>query len=928
MRLFLKITIFVLVVLVFATLVTGLVVWNRLPSLIEHRIMPYFAAEYGFSEIEVDVRRIGPGGMDFADLRIVGTEGELLRIDSVRLDYSLSGLLWGHHINNLEISGLRGAIEVTEDGISPEGGLPPEFLDLLKFGEKPEEVDEPSAFLVDGIEIRNSEISIVWGDFSEAVPVALSLGAVSSGMDSLDFDAVLTPRGKKLEISGVFDFSRNSLQAVSRAVRFPSARFADFPGSPEILSSTEINFSWQADAEFDLPTMTMNRAEVSAILHPSRLRTEEFGLITFAEPGRDSEPVALTLEFDGGVARGSMKEISLFGPEWEMDGENLVFQLTPPPSAGEDWQFETEGKLAFSDETRGIKVPSVTFQGGLQYGSDEGGSWNLAAIGDELQVEYGAGAFQFFDFSLDGNGTLTEALAELNFKIDEWHARYGDANLSGSAMEGEGKLAKNAVDFGLEMADIKMISESALFNLKGLSVKGESRSGVEVDDFMGNLMEFPLQGWLEIDSARFVEEEKDLTVEGMSGRIPLQWPLPSFAEIDTEETEEDSFIVEPDSEIGKIQVDRIVYGERQLGSFGAALGWSYQGLLFEGEGVSDFLPDLKTGFAGELRVEPDADLALEGRAWIEDWNLAQPLEIGRFLPAAEGVSITGEWNALLNFSFAEGELQLALETVGRKIDLKAPDSGLEIGNMTVLLDFPDLLEMRSAAGQMISFEKGTLGRLEFSRGIMQFRLDDPHNWFIEKAGADWAGGRVSVFSLEFDPAVTSYSFDLFCEDLELTEMMRQFDLGAAEGEGRLNGRVPIDYNEGELRLDDGFLYSTPGLNGAIKISDAGLMQGVIPEDTSGQMALTKAALKDFEYDWVKLRLSMEEETLKLKFKFDGKPAGEVMPFVFQDDIGDWVRVDAESAGSRFSEMRIDLNFTLPLNEVIGIGMDIHELFSP
>ena len=93
---------------------------------------------------------------------------------------------------------------------------------------------------------------------------------------------------------------------------------------------------------------------------------------------------------------------------------------------------------------------------------------------------------------------------------------------------------------------------------------------------------------------------------------------------------------------------------------------------------------------------------------------------------------------------------------------------------------------------------------------------------------------------------------------------------------------------------------------------AGLPPGTVQH---AQMDLAREALKDYTYDWAKLRILTEGEDILLKMEFDGKPAAP-LPFVYKKEIGGFARIDAGSKGSHFQGIHLNVNFRLPLNEIM------------
>ncbi|MDP3429288.1 MAG: hypothetical protein Q8R89_03045, partial [Desulfomicrobium sp.] len=83
----------------------------------------------------------------------------------------------------------------------------------------------------------------------------------------------------------------------------------------------------------------------------------------------------------------------------------------------------------------------------------------------------------------------------------------------------------------------------------------------------------------------------------------------------------------------------------------------------------------------------------------------------------------------------------------------------------------------------------------------------------------------------------------------------------------------------------------------------------------GQLDLAAEALKDFSYDWARIRINTEERELIVSLELDGKPE-KPLPFTYNREIGGFARVDASSPGSIFQGIRLDVNFRLPLDQLL------------
>ena len=142
-------------------------------------------------------------------------------------------------------------------------------------------------------------------------------------------------------------------------------------------------------------------------------------------------------------------------------------------------------------------------------------------------------------------------------------------------------------------------------------------------------------------------------------------------------------------------------------------------------------------------------------------------------------------------------------------------------------------------------------------------------------------------------------------------------MAKAEGKGSVSGRIPVRFNKGDFSFDNGFLFSTPGDGGIIHLSGADILTQGIAKDTAqyNQIDLAREALKDYDYNWVKLLMNTEGENLMLKISFDGKPSN-LLPFVYKKDFWGFVRVKSGKQLSDFQGIRLNVNMGIPLNKIL------------
>ncbi len=259
----------------------------------------------------------------------------------------------------------------------------------------------------------------------------------------------------------------------------------------------------------------------------------------------------------------------------------------------------------------------------------------------------------------------------------------------------------------------------------------------------------------------------------------------------------------------------------------------------------------------------------------------------------------------------DGSLSASL-TDGR---IRADEGDMEVIGIELSAQMPDLFRGVTAPAQPLSFDRAGIGDLEVTDGRIRYQVEPDGTILVESLTGRWAGGTISTgaFRISTREAADELGVTIYCDRLNLATVLRQLGVAQADGEGSVNGKVPVRLRGGRLIFDDGFLYSTPGKGGTIHVRGADLITA--GGDAETQVALAAEALKDYEYDWATLRLNTEGDDLLMGLSFNGRPAGP-LPFVYDRTVGGFVRVSGEAAGSSFQGIRLDVNFRLPLDRLL------------
>ncbi len=257
-------------------------------------------------------------------------------------------------------------------------------------------------------------------------------------------------------------------------------------------------------------------------------------------------------------------------------------------------------------------------------------------------------------------------------------------------------------------------------------------------------------------------------------------------------------------------------------------------------------------------------------------------------------------------------------------DLEWPDKNISMTDLRTELFLEDIMAVSSRPEQLLEIKSMAVNDIRISDMSVTYTIESLSSILVENTRFKWCNGHVTTEAFRFPRADESYSLTLYCDRLELAQLLYQVGSFEARGDGTVNGRIPLLYSDGRFHFDNGFLFSTPGSSGTISLKNTQRLISGIPEDTVqyAQLDLAREALKQYEYKWARLNLNSEEDTLLMNLQFDGQPANPVLPFEFKKDIGAFVRVDASSAGSKFQGIKLDVNVRIPFHQMIKFGTQI------
>ncbi|WP_147819031.1 intermembrane phospholipid transport protein YdbH family protein [Salidesulfovibrio onnuriiensis] len=419
--------------------------------------------------------------------------------------------------------------------------------------------------------------------------------------------------------------------------------------------------------------------------------------------------------------------------------------------------------------------------------------------------------------------------------------------------------------------------------VSGLRVSLEGVAGADAADFLLKA------------SSKGVAVGREHRTGALRLELPLAWPAPEKGSA------------------GTVSVTGIRTGKHRVGSLKASLWQQGLGAGMKGRLSSGLLPGLRLDLQGNYAAETGA-----GKLNFESsYTLPTNYDPSGLVPALAGYTVGGTMNLEGEARFGPDglESQAALYLSGGS--LANAESNLSMTGIRLIFEMPDLTELRSAPAQFLAFDRMAAGNIAVTNGRAAFQLEPRGVLLVEGGGFDWAGGKVSCRAFRVVPGRPEYDVTLLCNELRLSEILGQLGLAKAQGYAALSGELPVTWKNGQISFNGGFLHSTPGEGGTIQVEGMQSLLDSIPKGTPqrGQLELAQAAVKDFEYKWVRIKADTVGKDLLLRLSLDGRPKS-TLPFVYRKEIGGFIHIEGDMKGSNFQGLRLDVNFSLPLDRIL------------
>jgi hypothetical protein len=807
------------------------------------------AEKFGLKNLQFRAIHVGWRRLDLADITVGDAADPDLRIPYLSLEYSLVGL-WGKKIKNVRLVGAWIKIEDRGRGFQFRGLTAPP---------KPRAQSVEMVTVVQ-LSLEECHVRILWKGRSLEIPLSASLHAMGP---NYSFAARLRPLMETVRLQGTID---KNFTAGKLAFMIPG-----FPLQSLLEQAGLGSMAWgkgriAVDGEIVLQDGNFKTAAVSvsglgdlrlAFPDQGSVMLDRFFLAFHLGGGFTARDIIAgaqgrQLRF-GELAVASPFQLDIRGRQWP-DLEFSIRDLeiaSPLPVVVERISGKITGPWTAAQVSGGLRL--------------QNGNGMLAALGlpGEIIRPYAVDAD--FQGSLKNGNISWTITAKGNRGIavaDGQNSLRGQFDLDAS-LRGDARRMHASASFRMPAADLQLAGYRARAEAFGGSAELEYVFG---GNFLG-------RGVVRISGGNVAPRAGDgLEASGIRLNLPWHWPGGG------------------PSESGGFSVSRLQSAGMHWQDINGTLTQAETALRFSGS-MQSVLAKIALKFQGHYTPNPiggglQADFSIPSVV-LPARTALQPLH-----PLLQGTSGGGRFQA-------EGRIWTGNDSFGGSASMRIADAdfdkqkeGITLRGVNAEIKLDRLFDFVTAPAQRIGFRELKWQEMSFTNGELVFAGESGGTVFIESGRFDWCGGKIIIAPFRLEPDQTDFLMTFYCDRVNFAQMLNAL-LGktTVSGDAVMSGIVPVRMVKGSPVFSDGYLYSTPGSSGQLKVSQ--------PELISSGQVMVEEAIRDFRYNWIKVKMSSRNDRLDMVVSIDGAPS-QKLPLQYDQKQKNFIK---DPTGGRHVELK-------------------------
>jgi hypothetical protein len=363
-----------------------------------------------------------------------------------------------------------------------------------------------------------------------------------------------------------------------------------------------------------------------------------------------------------------------------------------------------------------------------------------------------------------------------------------------------------------------------------------------------------------------------------------------------------------DAEDGKLTVNEVKLRKLRLGKVDAKLKLDGESLLIQARHFSEVFSDAGIFFNGKTKLSDFPEW--EGDFSTPEFQVKNARNTQLMFPGL-GISFIGK-------AAVEGHLRGNLDECDGTGSVSVDKGilslgGWELNGVTAECKFSDLFELKSMPGQKLSCRRASNGSTEFSNMHLVFRTQGGQEMQVERFAAQWFGGSLTALSPfliknnNSEPEKVSF----LASEIVLSPLLDYLGVKGFVTDALVGGVAPLKLKDGKLFIADASLATKTGRAGILRLDDdwnTYIEAGAKPAQVN-RKKFAAAALKRFNYNWIRLNMTTTPKISKVELAVDGYPL-KAVPFKYDSEKALFEPASPGEPGMN-SDMTIETEFVIP-----------------
>jgi len=374
---------------------------------------------------------------------------------------------------------------------------------------------------------------------------------------------------------------------------------------------------------------------------------------------------------------------------------------------------------------------------------------------------------------------------------------------------------------------------------------------------------------------------------------------------------------------GKAAVNRIELRGKNLGKADAVLKIEDDNLLIKANHFSEIFSNASMFFRGKMKL---ADFpAWKGDFKIPEFKVKNAENAGILFPDA-GMKFFGK-------IAMEGHLEGDFDSCGGSGTISINDGTLnfdswKLCNLTTTCVFTDLFKAQSAPRQKLSCRIIKNASFKLSNMQLEFQTQGMKKLQVERLSANWFGGRLTSltpFALVNDNSVPA-KVNFLSSKITLSPFLDYLGVKGFATDAFVGGIIPFSVKDNKILIPGASLATETSNRGFLCMNDDWSKYskpGADNKSRASRKEFTAAALKRFNYNWIRLEVTTTPEIISVDLNIDGYP-DKALPFKYNEKNDMYERISSDELGIN-NDMTIETKFRIPKVNTQGNSLQAEQV---